>query len=66
LSFAALFVKYDGYSSLWDEVGEWDSGEFLFDPAVAVSRMGPLLVKRSTEVAAPLVVKASISPPPER
>src|SRR5262249_44577788 len=33
---AALFVHYDGYSSLWSEVGEGESAEFFFEPALAV------------------------------
>jgi hypothetical protein len=37
LAFAALFVNYDGYSSLWSEVGEGTSAEFFFGPAVAVA-----------------------------
>jgi len=37
LAFAALFVNYDGYSSLWTEVGEGTSAEFFFGPAAAVA-----------------------------
>jgi hypothetical protein len=33
----ALFVPYDGYSSLWTEVEEISSAEFFFEPAVAVA-----------------------------
>lgn len=36
LAFAALFVYYDGSSSLWSEVGERTSAGFFFEPAVAV------------------------------
>ena len=32
----ALFVNYDGFSSLWSEVGERESAEFFFEPAIAV------------------------------
>lgn len=35
-AFAALFVNYDGESSLWSEVQERTSAEFFFEPAVAV------------------------------
>jgi hypothetical protein len=34
LAVAALFVNYDGFSSLWSEVGEGDSAEFFFEPMV--------------------------------
>jgi hypothetical protein len=37
LVFAALFVNYDGLSTLWSEVGEGESAEFFFEPAVAVA-----------------------------
>ena len=33
----ALFVNYDGFSSLWDELVEGESAEFFFEPAVAVA-----------------------------
>ena len=33
---AALLVNYDGQSSLWSEVGEGESAEFFFLPALAV------------------------------
>jgi hypothetical protein len=36
LAFAALFLNYDGFSTLWSEVGERTSAEFFFEPAVAV------------------------------
>ena len=39
LTFAALFVNFDGESSLWSEVGERTSAEFFFEPAVAVVAM---------------------------
>src|SRR3954469_6565166 len=32
LAIAALFVSYDGFSSLWSEVGEGESAEFFFEP----------------------------------
>ena len=39
LASVALFVNYDGFSSLWSEVGERDSAEFFLLPAVAVAAM---------------------------
>ena len=36
LSGVALFVRYDGFSSLWTELGEIESAEFFFEPAIAV------------------------------
>ena len=44
LSGAALFVRYDGFSSLWSEVAEVESAEFFFLPAVAVALMLVALV----------------------
>ena len=37
LATVALFVNYDGLSSLWSEVAERDSAEFFLLPAVAVA-----------------------------
>ena len=52
LAGAALFVRYDGFSSLWSEVAEVDSAEFFFMPAVAVALMlGALLVVLGTRPA---------------
>jgi len=39
LTIWSLFLYYDGFSSLWSEVGEWSSGEFLFEPVAAISLM---------------------------
>jgi hypothetical protein len=39
LTFAALFVNYDGLSSLWTEFQETDSAEFFYGPAAAVAAM---------------------------
>jgi caspase domain-containing protein len=39
LAFAALFVNYDGGSTLWSEVGERTSAEFFFEPATVVIAM---------------------------
>jgi hypothetical protein len=36
LACAALFVRYDGYSSLWNEVQDGEVGEYFSEPAVAV------------------------------
>ncbi len=45
LAGAALFTRYDGFSSLWSEVGEVDSAEFFLGPAVAVvAVLGTLVV----------------------
>ena len=37
LSFVSLFVDYDGFSSLMDELAEGESAEFFFGPAAAVA-----------------------------
>jgi hypothetical protein len=37
LATVALFVNYDGFSSLWSEVPEVDSAEFFLLPAVGVA-----------------------------
>ncbi len=31
-----MFTKYDGFSSLWSELAEGESAEFVFEPAVLV------------------------------
>jgi hypothetical protein len=36
LASVALFVNYDGFSSLWVELQEGESAEFFFEPAVIV------------------------------
>ena len=59
LAGAALFTRYDGFSSLWSEVGEVDSAEFFFEPAVAVVVMLVALVvvlATRREVAAGILV----------
>ena len=33
LAGAAMFVNYDGFSSLWSELPESESAEFFFEPA---------------------------------
>ena len=48
LSTVALFVSYDGFSSLWSEVGEVGSAEFFFEPMVAVVVMLAGLVALGT------------------
>jgi serine/threonine protein kinase len=48
LACVALFVNYDGYSSLWSEVGEGESAEFFFEPMVAVAAMVVGLVMLGT------------------
>jgi hypothetical protein len=37
LAAVALFVNYDGFSSLWTELQEGESAEFFVEPAVAVA-----------------------------
>ena len=37
LATAALFIRYDGYSSLWDLFSRLQRPEFFFVPAVAVA-----------------------------
>ena len=32
----AMFTNYDGFSSLWSELAEGESAEFVFEPAVLV------------------------------
>jgi serine/threonine protein kinase len=39
LACVALFVDYDGFSSLWDELLERESAEFFFEPAIAAAAM---------------------------
>ena len=58
LASVALFVNYDGFSSLWSEVGERDSAEFFFEPAVAVAAMlaGIVLLQARPRFAAGLLV----------
>jgi hypothetical protein len=48
LSLVAMFVAYDGASSLWSEVGEVDSAEFAFEPLVAVAVMLAGLISLGT------------------
>ena len=36
LAAVAMFTKYDGFSSLWSELAEGESAEFVFEPAVLV------------------------------
>jgi serine/threonine protein kinase len=36
LAGAAIFVRYDGFSSLWTELVERESAEFFFEPMIAV------------------------------
>ena len=39
LACVAMFVNYDGLSSLWSELGDGESAEFAFEPIVAVAAM---------------------------
>ena len=36
LAAVAMFTNYDGFSSLWSELAEGESAEFVFEPAVLV------------------------------
>ena len=58
LASVALFVNYDGFSSLWSEVGERDSAEFFLVPAVAVVAMlvGIVLLQARPRFAAGLLM----------
>ena len=45
LACAAIFVNYDGFSSLWAEVQEGESAEFFFEPmALAAAALVGLVV----------------------
>jgi hypothetical protein len=61
-TFAALFVKYDGYSSLWSEVGEGTSAEFFFGPAVAVALIicGMVVLGSWARFAAAVLIAAGV------
>ena len=37
LAGVALFVNYDGFSSLWSELADGESAEFVFEPVVVVA-----------------------------
>jgi hypothetical protein len=60
LACVALFVNYDGFSSLWIEVGEGESAEFFFEPCLAVIAMltGVVLVGGRPRFAAGLLLAA--------
>ena len=60
LACAAMFVNYDGFSSLWSEVPEIDSAEFFFEPFVAVVTMlvGLVLLGSRPRFAAGLLLAA--------
>ena len=45
LATIALFINYDGFSTLWSEVGEGESAEFFFEPfAIALAALTGLVV----------------------
>jgi serine/threonine protein kinase len=58
LASVALFVNYDGFSSLWSEVPERESAEFFFEPAVAAAAMlvGLLMMGARPRVASGLLL----------
>jgi len=58
LASVALFVNYDGLSSLWSEVGERESAEFFFEPAIAVvaTLVGIVLLQARPRFASGLLV----------
>jgi hypothetical protein len=39
LAAVAIFVNYDGLSSLWSELADGESAEFVFEPVVLVAAM---------------------------
>jgi hypothetical protein len=42
-----FWQPYDGNSTLWGEVGEWESAEFFFEPAAALLLVGVALLVAS-------------------
>ena len=62
LTAVALFVRYDGFSSLWIEVEETESAEFFFEPAAAVGCLvaGVLLLPGWRRVAVATVISAGV------
>ena len=59
----ALFVNYDGLSSLWSEVPERDSAEFFLLPAmgVAVTLAGIVLLQARPRMAAGLLLATGLT-----
>jgi hypothetical protein len=62
LATVALFVTYDGFSSLWSEVSEVDSAEFFLLPAagVAATLAGIVLLQNRPRLAAGLLLATGL------
>jgi hypothetical protein len=62
LATVALFVNYDGLSSLWSEVPERDSAEFFLLPAVGVAATlaGIVLLQARPRLAAGLLLATGL------
>jgi hypothetical protein len=60
LAAIALFVAYDGYSSLWSELQDGDQAEYFFAPAAAVATMvaGLVVLGSRPRFAAGLLIAA--------
>ena len=63
LATVALFVNYDGFSSLWLELQEGDSAEFFFGPAlfVVVALVGLGLLGSRARLAGGLLLAAGLA-----
>jgi hypothetical protein len=63
LATVALFVNYDGFSTLWSEVGERDSAEFFLLPAVGVAATlaGIVLLQARPRLAAGLLLATGLT-----
>ncbi|MFE7223545.1 caspase domain-containing protein [Nocardioides sp. NPDC057577] len=60
LAALALFLPYDGFSSLWTEVEEGTSAEYIFEPAAAVGclAMGMLTLSSRRRFATAVLISA--------
>jgi hypothetical protein len=60
LAGVAIFVNYDGFSSLWSELSDGESAEFVFEPVVLVAAMllGLGLLGAQPQLAAGLLLAA--------
>ncbi|MFD7072592.1 caspase domain-containing protein [Nocardioides sp. NPDC059952] len=60
LTALALFLPYDGFSSLWTEVEEGTSAEYIFEPAAAVGclAMGILTLSSRRRFATAVLISA--------
>ncbi len=59
----SLFVIYDGNSSLWSEVGETESAEFFFEPAILAAAMlaGVVMIGSARRFAGGLLIAAGFA-----